>query len=312
MFDLDRLRLLRDLSQRGTMTAVAAANRLTPSAVSQQLATLEAEAALKLFEPVGRRVRLTSAGLLLAAHAQTILDAVEAARVDMGVAATRPGGRLAVACFGTFAKSHLLPAVVRTRARHAELAVVVSELEPVDALDALRTGRCDAAIIYAHSLVPRGHDDGFSTHSLMEEPMLLALPGRYAHLPALVELTDLANCDWIGGARESEGYILTQRACAVAGFAPRITHSIDDYDLLLRMVAAGLGISFVPQLALDLYPTEGIMVRRPAGIELRRRISLVTRPAVAALPSLLALFAELSDATARNSPAGAGRPSPEH
>jgi DNA-binding transcriptional LysR family regulator len=132
MFDLGRLRLLRDLAQRGTMTAVAAASRLTPSAVSQQLATLEAEAAVKLFEPVGRRVRLTSAGLRLAAHAQSILDAVEAAQVDMGIAATQPDGRIAIACFGTFAKSHLLPAVVRIRSHHAGLEVIISELEPVD------------------------------------------------------------------------------------------------------------------------------------------------------------------------------------
>ncbi|HEY6632717.1 MAG TPA: LysR substrate-binding domain-containing protein, partial [Rhizobiaceae bacterium] len=229
-----------------------------------------------------------------AAHAQGILDAVEAAHVDMGIAATRPGGRLAIACFGTFAKSHMLPAVIRTRKRHADIEIVVSELEPVDALDALRTGRCDAAIVYAHSLVPRSLDEGFVTRPLVEEPMLLALPRGYAHLPATVELTALADCDWIGGARESEGYTLAERACAVAGFAPRITHSIDDYDLLLHMVAAGFGIGFVPQLALDLYRTEGIVVRTPAGTALRRSISLVARPAVAASPSFLAVLEAFS------------------
>jgi DNA-binding transcriptional LysR family regulator len=83
MFDLDRLRLLRELKHRGTMTAVAAAFRLTSSAVSQQLATLEREARAKLFERVGRRVRLTADGVRLAAHAEEILRAVEVAELDL-------------------------------------------------------------------------------------------------------------------------------------------------------------------------------------------------------------------------------------
>jgi DNA-binding transcriptional LysR family regulator len=294
MFDLGRLRLLRELSQRGTMTAVAAASRLTPSAVSQQLATLESEAQVKLFEPVGRRVKLTAAGLRLAAHAETILNAVDAARIDMGIAATRPGGQLGIGCFGTFLKARVVAAVTRVQDKHPDLAVVVHELEPEDAIHAVRIGRCDAGIIYSHSLVPRTLERGFVSRTLTEEPVLLALPQRYRALPATVDLTELADCDWIGGARESEGYNLTSRACAPAGFAPRMTHSIDDYDLLLRMVAAGLGISFVPRVALDLYPDAGVIVRTPAGPPLRRTISILARPAVASSPALGAFLAELS------------------
>jgi len=294
MFDLGRLKLLYELSQRETMTAVAIASRLTPSAVSQQLATLENEAQVKLFEPLGRRVRLTAAGLRLVSHARRILDAVEAARLDMGLASTHPSGRLELACFGTFAKSHALPAIVRAREKHGELHIVLRELEPVDALAAIRNGACDAAIIYTHSLVPHDVDDALVTHSLFEEEMVLALPQNLAHLPDPLELNELAEFEWIGGARESEGFTLTGRACAAAGFAPRITHSVDDYDLLLRMVGAGLGVSFVPRLALDLHPTPAIVVRTPAGVPLRRSFSLVARPIFSATPSFAALREELS------------------
>ncbi|MDW6021348.1 LysR substrate-binding domain-containing protein [Mesorhizobium sp. BAC0120] len=292
MFDLARLRLLRELSHRGTMTAVAAASRLTPSAVSQQLATLESEAGVALIEPTGRRVKLTAAGMRLAAHAETILNAVEAAQLDMGGVSTQPRGTLKIGCFGTFAKAHVLPALVRIRKCHPDLHVVVHELEPEDAVDAVRIGRCDAAIIYSHSLVPRPVDPSFVSHKLREEPVLLALPASLHSMPAIVDLTELADRDWIGGSRGPGGYDLTSRACALAGYAPRITHSIDDYDLLLRMVSAGIGMSFVPAMALELYPDTGVTVRTASGPALRRRIDIITRPAIASSPTFVSFLAE--------------------
>lgn len=294
MFDLSRLRLLRELSHRGTMTAVAAANRLTPSAVSQQLATLEAEANTRLFEPVGRRVKLTAAGFRLAAHAETILAAVGAARVEMGIVSSEPSGKFEVGCFGTFAKAHVVPAIVRAQAKHPDFNVILHELEPEDALDAVRTGRCDCAIIYTHSLVPRPVDPSFVTRTLINEAVLLALPSSLGCAPPVVDLADLADRDWIGGARGPGGYELTRRACAFAGFAPRITHWIDDYELLLHMVSAGLGVSFVPAVALDLYPDTGVTVRAPGGITLRRTTEIIARAAVASSPAFAAFLAELS------------------
>lgn len=293
MFDLARLRLLRELSHKGTMVAVAAACRLTPSAVSQQLATLESEAGIALIEPTGRRVKLTAAGLRLAAHAETILNAVEAARLDMGSMSTQPGGTLQIGCFGTFAKAYALPAIVRARKRYPDLHVVMHELEPEDAVDAVRIGRCDAAIVYSHSLVPRAIDRSFEVVTLLDEPILLALPACREGLPAVVDLSELADCEWIGGSRGTGGYELTGRACALAGFAPRITHCVDDYELLLRMVSAGLGVSFVPAVALDLYPDTGVIVRVAAGPALQRRIDIVTRPAIASAPVFASFVAEL-------------------
>src|ERR1044071_5351689 len=132
MFDLTRLRLLRELAHRGTMTAVGAAFGLTSSAVSQQFAALEREAKVALLERVGRRVRLTDDGVRLAAHAETILGAVEAAEQDLKAANETAKGVLDVACFPTFAKARLLPAVARARHRFPELTVIVHELVPAD------------------------------------------------------------------------------------------------------------------------------------------------------------------------------------
>ena len=155
MFDLARLRLLRELAHRGTMTAVGHAFGMTSSAVSQQLAVLEREARVKLLERVGRRVRFTAEGERLAAHAEAILQAVEAAEFDLKNAGEQPKGVLEIASFSTFAKARLLPAAIRAQARHPGLRVVIHELESVDAIEAVRDGRCHLAVSFAYSLAPR-------------------------------------------------------------------------------------------------------------------------------------------------------------
>jgi DNA-binding transcriptional LysR family regulator len=293
MFDLDRLRLLRELAHRGTMTAVAAAFRLTSSAVSQQLATLEREARTKLFERVGRRVRLTADGVRLASHAEEILRAVETAELDLKASREKPRGTLEIACFPSFAKAHLLPAVIRARKRFPELAVVLHDLEPADSLEAVRSGRCHLAISFAYSLVPRPVPPGLTATPLMEERVLLALPATWRRARDPVPLKRLADADWIVGSRGGDDLDLAKRACATAGFVPRITHTVDDYDLVLQMVAAGLGIGFVPALGLKFPSAKAVTLRSTAGLRLHRRIDALTRSAMAASPLVQAVLAEL-------------------
>jgi len=292
MLDLARLRLLRELARLGTMTAVADALGQTSSAVSQQLAILEREARAPLLERIGRRVRLTAEGQKLAAHAETIMQAVEAAELDLRAARDVPDGALEVATFPSFAKARLLPAVLRLRARWPGLTVTIREEEPIDSLDAVREGRRDLAIDFAYSLTPRGDAVGLSTFPILEEPVLLALP---ADRPGAgpVELHDLAEADWIVGSRQSDDHRLAERACALAGFSPRIVHTIDDYDLMLRMVAAGLGVGFAPEMAFTFSAAEGVVGRPVADLALTRRIQAVTRPTLANTARVKALVAAL-------------------
>lgn len=291
MFDLARLRLLKELARRGTMTAVAESCGLTSSAVSQQLAILEREARVALLERVGRRVRLTAEGDRLVRHAEAILLAVEAAERDL--AGDAPRGVLEIACFPTYAKARLLPAVVRARVRFPELRPVIHEMEPADSVAALRDGRCDLAVSFAYSLVPRPDIPGLVAHPLLQDPIRLALPPAWRDLPDPVELRLLAEADWIVGSRQTDDRRLAERACAAAGFAPRMTHAVDDYDLELRMVAAGLGVGLVPELALELSGATGVVMRTPAGPPLSRSIQALTRSALAASPMVGALLSEL-------------------
>ena len=294
MIDLARLRLLRELAHRGTMTAVATAFGLTSSAVSQQLATMEREAGVALLERVGRRVRLTAEGARLVSHAEAILQAVEAAELDLRAAGKKPKGELEIACFSTFAKVHLIPAVMRARHRFPDVQVVIHELESPDAMEAVRDGRCHLAVTFAYNLVPRPHTAGLATQPLMEEPVLLALPEQWRAERDPIDLQRLAQEDWIVGSRQTDDRLLAERACAVAGFAPRITHTVDDYDLLLRMVSAGLGVGFVPELGLRFPSAEAVAVRTPGGAPLSRHVHALTRGALTASPLVRALLSELA------------------
>jgi DNA-binding transcriptional LysR family regulator len=294
MIDLARLRLLRELAHRGTMTAVAAALGLTSSAVSQQLATLEREARVVLLERVGRRVRLTAEGERLVVHAEAILQAVDAAELDLKMAGERPRGVLEVATFSTFAKARLLPAVIRAQHRFPELRVVLHELEPSDSVEAVREGRCQLAVIFAYNLAPRSEIAGLVSHQLMEERVLLALPRSWRRERGPIGLERLAQENWIVGSRQSDDRRLAERACAVAGFAPRITHAVDDYDLLLRMVSAGFGVGFVPELGLQFPSAETVVVRAAGGPPLSRRVYALTRSVLAATPIVRAVLSELT------------------
>jgi DNA-binding transcriptional LysR family regulator len=296
MFDILRLRLLREFSQRGTMTAVAEAFGLTSSAVSQQLATLAHQARVPLFERIGRRVRLTAEGIRLAVHADVVLEAVEAAESDMRAAKAAPHGALRVASFATFAKTRLLPAVMLLQKRHRQLQVILQELEPADAIDAVRSGMCDIAVTFVYNIVPRADRAGLVAQPLLDEPVLLALPRTWQRARNPIDLKRLANEQWIVGSRGSDDHQLAERACAMAGFAPRITHTIDDYDLQLRMISAGLGIGFVPELGLHVPSARSVVVRTPGGVPLQRHVCALMRRTRAASPSVQALVGELRKA----------------
>src|SRR5919199_549248 len=110
MLNLRRLRLLRELNERGTIAAVADALQYTPSAVSQQLAILEREAGVPLLERAGRGVRLTDAALVLVEHAEALLARAALAEADLAAAAGTVAGRGRIAGFQSVALRIALPA----------------------------------------------------------------------------------------------------------------------------------------------------------------------------------------------------------
>src|SRR6185436_1101796 len=143
MLELRRLRLLRELRDRGTIAAVADALQFTPSAVSQQLAVLERETGVALIERAGRGVRLTDAALVLAAHSEALLERVAVAEAELAAASGALAGRARVAAFQSVSLHLAIPAMRELSASAPDLRLELVESEPEQALPALALGDVD-------------------------------------------------------------------------------------------------------------------------------------------------------------------------
>jgi DNA-binding transcriptional LysR family regulator len=251
MIDVRRLRLLLELTRRGTVTAVAEALAYTPSAVSQQLAALEREAGVPLLERSGRRLALTPAGTVLAGYAESVFATLEEASAALAATRDSLAGPLRIGAFPSAARVILPPALVALGRDHPGLELMVTELDPVDVPDALRSGALDVALTFVYDYVPAAPDPAVDSEPLLEEIVYLttAGPGQ-ASIQERTSIQDCRDAPWIAGSPGTLCHALIIRACEASGFTPRIRHYADDFGTVLALVAAGQGVSLVPQLGL--------------------------------------------------------------
>src|SRR5918996_5551643 len=179
MLELRRLRLLRELAERGTIAAVADALQFTPSAVSQQLAMLEREAGVPLLERAGRGVRLTDAALMLVDHADALLERAALAEADLAAAAGTVTGRGGIAGFQSVMLRIALPAMEALARDAPRLRCELVEAEPEQALPALALGHLDLVLGDEWQHQPRLLPEGVERHELMQDRVRLVLPGRH-------------------------------------------------------------------------------------------------------------------------------------
>ena len=291
MIDVRRLRLLLELSHRGTITAVADALGYTPSAVSQQLAALEREAGVALLERAGRRVALTPAGSVLVRYAESVLAVLEEATAALAASRASLTGLVRIGAFPTAAHTLLPPALVALGRDHPGLELLVTELDPVAVPGALRAGTLDVALTAAYDYVPAEPDPALDIEPLLDEPVYLAsADGPEGPGPATIE--ECAEARWIAGGPGTQCHTMVLRACQACGFTPRIRHHADDFATVLALVAAGQGVSLVPRLGVTQVPPgirlTPISARRHTGIACRRGTG--RHPAVAAFTA--AVWAE--------------------
>ncbi|WP_182636214.1 LysR family transcriptional regulator [Dietzia sp. SLG310A2-38A2] len=246
---LHRLRLLRELERRGTVTAVAGALDYTVSAVSQQLALLEREAGTPLFERRGRRIVLTEAGLVLAGHAETILSAVEDAGHAMESARAGVGTTLTAGVWASVATT-LLPAGIRVLARdHPGIEVRSRELAPEDTTGAVRDGSLDLAFVLDYSSYTMARVPELTRAPVAVESLHLVAP-RGSIDAGEVALGDLAGKPWVLAHPRSHFGRAVRLACREAGFEPDIRHEAGEQSTALALVAAGLGVTLASDLGL--------------------------------------------------------------
>ncbi len=292
--DLLTVRLVRRIAEHGSLTAAAASIGYSQPAVSQHLRRFEQRTGIALIERAGRGVRLTQSGRVLARHANAVATALEAAAGELAEIRGLRAGRVRLAAFPS-ASATLVPKLIAgLAARHPGVTVSYVEAEPPEAVAAVRADRSDLAITFSY---PGDRDDphterarGLDVRSIGAEPMQVVLPeGHPAAASDAVDLADLAADAWIAGCPSCRGHLL--ELADGAGFRPRIGFETDNFVAVESMVAQGLGVALLPELALAASPRRpGVVVRPTAGGDVRS-LHLVTARGGARVPAVAAAVA---------------------
>ncbi|MBS2540076.1 LysR family transcriptional regulator [Catenulispora sp. NF23] len=248
MMDVRRLEILREVARRGSFAKAAAALTLTPSAVSQQIAALERSLGLPVVERSPRGVRLTEPGRIMVDAADAVTGELRDAQARIDHLVRGATGSLSVAAFTTGGQLLLPDALARLLSAHPGIDLTVQEADAVEGIALVRDGKADLAIAYHYG---EGEPDGASVSwsPLTRDPLSVVLPAGHplADRPDL-DFTDLAGQSWVLGCHSTAAVL--ERHAALAGHLPNIVCRSSDFVFAQSLVAAGVGISLVPRLAL--------------------------------------------------------------
>jgi DNA-binding transcriptional LysR family regulator len=297
MLNTARLKILNEVAHRGSFSAAADALDYTQSAVSQQIAALEAEAGMTLLQRHPRGVSLTAAGQTLVGHAEGILARLESAEAALGAIAGLRGGRLRMASFPT-AGATLMPLAIATfRTRYPQVELTLTEGEPEQIAPRLRAGELDLALLFEFD--DGAAQDELTRVELLEDPLYLALPSEHKLAKRRkLRLEDLREEAWVQTSSASPCARHVVRSCHAAGFEPNVAFESDDYQTVQGLVAAGVGVALIPELALTVV-REGIAIRALSPQPPVRQVIAATPAGARLLPAAPAMLAVLSEAAAR-------------
>lgn len=291
MLDLHRGRILREVARLGSMTAAARALDYTQPAVSHHIARLEAEAGTPLVIRHGRGVRLTEAGRILVGHVEDVLARMADAEEQIAAIAGLRAGRVRIAVFPTAAGGLLPDALAGLRARAPGVSVTLLDAEPPEALAALRAGETDIAVVFRYAYMPPDTGSRFREILLCEDPIRLLVPAAHPLASApRPRLADLAGETWASGCSRCREHL--RWACEQAGFTPDIAFATEDHVAIQRLVARGLAVTTLPEMALGLHAEPG--VARPGVPEVGGRRVTALVPAGPRPPAVAALLDELT------------------
>jgi DNA-binding transcriptional LysR family regulator len=285
--DIGRLRTLRELSLRHTMAAVAEALRVSPSAVSQQIGQLEAEAGLQLIERRGRRVRLTEAGQRLVGHAERIFAALELAKTDLAALKQIVAGELRVVAFSSVAAALLPQTMKALERRHSRLAVVLEELEPANSVAALRAWQADVALIDDLTLPAGAPEPNIERMPILEDALYAVLPNAHPLAArSRIAISDLRDERWAMDTAFNTYSDVIIRACRAAGFEPTVNGRCGGFEMVQPLIEHGCSVAILPGLRVRQH--SGRFCVRKLSPEIRRKIFVAFRrgerrhPAIAA------------------------------
>lgn len=282
------LKALLELSRRGTMTAVAQELGYTPGAISQQVAKLEAMVGVSLIIKVGRGVRLTDAGQVLAQHAESVLNAEEAALAAVRATRTTAFGPLTIGVFGSTAGAVLAPLVIALGDQYPGVEVYSQEVSVDDSAAAVRRGQVDVAFGLDYSTAPIPRDPEVEFILLKSERFSLATtPLLLSHTE--IALADAAELPWILTPGYTQFGQAIRNACRASGFEPKVVHEVTDTAACLALADAGLGVTPVTPLMQQLARSTGHTTALQEDI--RRHLVLMRHQATFTRPTITAVTA---------------------
>lgn len=294
--EIRQLQILRELGERGSVTAVAEALYVTPSAISQQLRLLQRSVAVPLTERQGRRLALTDAGRALAASAGEVETALAKARDAVDAFINEPGGPVHLAAFHSAAEA-FFPPLVRAFGKPGPPRLCLADEDVAQTEFATLTGDYD--IVLAHRLDhTQPWPPGVSVTALLHEPLDVAMPENHP-LASKQRVTphDVAGEQWI---TVHDGFPLfgtIEAIGAAAGRRLNIVHRINEFFVAAEVVAAGGGLALMPRWTTQ--PRAGLVLRPLAGVHARRHIDALCRPERAVRRSVRAVLSELQQTAAQ-------------
>jgi DNA-binding transcriptional LysR family regulator len=282
MLDVTRLRVLVAVARHGSVTAAARALNYAQPSISHHIARLEAETGTQLLERVGRGIRLTEAGRLLAERAEEIIGRLDAAEAELAAHVGLREGRVRLAAFPSALGTIVPAAAARLEAETPGMEFMLTEAEPPEALRMLRAGYVDVAVVFSHyqegagAAPPEPSDEGTRGRLLLDEPVYLVSSASGAGAPVAAgpdaDLAAYSGSRWIAGCERCRSTLIRQ--CESAGFTPRIAFTTDDYLAVQALVAAGLGVTTLAGLCLRAVRHPGIAAAELPGA--RRHVFAMT------------------------------------
>jgi DNA-binding transcriptional LysR family regulator len=287
VYDVRRLRLLKELADRGTLAEVATALNFSPSSVSQQLALLEREVGVPLLLPSGRRVVLTPEAQALADRAGEVLSLLERAESEVAAHTVTVSGTVRLAIFQSAALALLPQTLTRMATAHPQVRVEVVQHEPEAALRRTATRDFDLVVAEEYPGHATAWHEGLDRRALVQDPLRVAVPAG----SSIKSLAEAAEAAWVLEPRGAASRHWAEQQCRLAGFEPDVRYESADLEVHMRLVESGNAVAMLPDLVWSGRSSPGRTIA-PDGAPERRiftaaRTSAASRPAVAALRDAL-------------------------
>ena len=287
MLDLRQLQVLMAVADTGSYTAAAESLGYTQPAVSYQMRRLQHEAGTPLVVRTGRGLVLTQAGHALVRHSQTVFGTLRAAQEELATLAARGSALVRITAFQSSCATLIPRVLARLSRSEPGLRTELQQAEPVQARALLRSGEADLGLLanWDNEPLPDG-EESMQRIALMTDRRCVVMRRDHPLAAATeVEFADLAGERWVMESFRDR----FAAACTNAGFTPRIAATTDDHVTIQALVAAGLGITLMNELALTAHMDLRLVARPLKNWPLRCTYALLW-PDMAAVPAVASVL----------------------